>query len=88
MENKPVRVKDLIRVVSIIRDIDVDKYFIEVEFRDLGGELKRITLERELTGQNAPKELLRAGATIPRGPTKELMEALSAEPDRIRRVTG
>ena len=88
MEKRAVSVKDLIRVVSIIHDIDVDKYFREVEFRSVGGELKHITLERGLTGQNALKELLRAGATIPRGPTKELMEALSAEPDRIRRVTG
>jgi putative DNA primase/helicase len=88
MEKKAVSVKDLIRVVSIIHDIDVNKYFIEVEFRNVGGELDRITLERGLTGQNALKELLRAGATIPRGPTKELMEALNAEPDRIRKVTG
>jgi putative DNA primase/helicase len=88
MEKRAVSVKDLIRVVSIIHDIDVEKYFIEVEFRNVGGELKRITLERGLTGQNALKELLRAGATIPRGPTKELAEALGEEPDRIKRVTG
>jgi putative DNA primase/helicase len=88
MEKTAVRVKDLIRVVSIIHDIDVDKYFIEVEFRGVGGELKRFILERGLTGQNALKELFRAGATIPHGSTKELMEALGAEPDQIKRVTG
>jgi hypothetical protein len=85
---KRVSVKDLIRVVSIVHDIDVDRDFIEVEFRNVGGGLNRITLERGLTGPNALKELLRAGATIPPGPIKELIEALSAEPDRIKRVTA
>jgi putative DNA primase/helicase len=88
MEKRTLSVKDLIQVVSIVHDIDVDKYFIEVEFHNVGGELKRITLERGLTGQNALKDLLRAGATIPPGPTKDLLEALSAEPNRIKRVTG
>src|SRR5580704_2352145 len=83
-----VSVKDLVRVVSIIHDIDIGQYFIEVEFRTVGGELNHITLERGLTGQHALKELLREGAAIPPGCTKELMEALSAEPDRIKRVTG
>jgi uncharacterized protein DUF927 len=88
METRPVNIKDLIRVVSIMHDIDVDKYFIEVEFRNVGGELNRITLERGLTGAIALRELLRAGSTILPGSTKELMEALSAEPDRIKKVTG
>jgi hypothetical protein len=88
MEKKTVSIKDLIHVVSIIHDVDVDQYFIEVEFRNVGGELKRITLERGLPGQNALRELLRAGATIPHGQTKELTETLGAEPDLIRKVTG
>jgi uncharacterized protein DUF927 len=88
MEKRAVSVKDLIRVTSIVHDIDVDKYFIEVEFRTVGGELKRVTLERGLTGPHALKELLRAGATIPPGPIKELTEALSIEPDQIKKVTG
>jgi putative DNA primase/helicase len=88
MEKRAVSVKDLIRVTSIVHDIDVDKYFIAVEFRTVGGELKCVTLERGLTGQNALKELLRAGAIVPPGAIKELTEALRIEPGQIKKVTG
>jgi Domain of unknown function (DUF927) len=88
MEKKAVSVKDLIRVVSIIHDIDVGKYFIEVEFRSVEGKLERTTLQRGLTGPRALEELLMEGAAIPSGTAKELFDVLSAESDQVRRVTS
>src|SRR5271154_4142588 len=88
MEKKAVSVKDLIRVASIIHDIDVDKYFLQVEFRSVEGELERTTLQRGLTGPRALEKLLMEGAAIPSGTAKELFDLLSAESDQVRRVTS
>jgi hypothetical protein len=88
MEKATVRVKELVQVVCTIHDIDIDKYFIEVQFSSVDGELKRITLPRGLRGPTALEKLLNEGASIPHGATKELLEVLSAEPGPIKKVTG
>jgi hypothetical protein len=55
VEKVSIDVKDVIRVVSIIHDIDHGKYFTEVEFGTVEGRLERITLERGLTGPRHSK---------------------------------
>jgi hypothetical protein len=75
-------------VASIIHDIDVDKYFLQVEFCSVEGELERTTLQRGLTGPRALEKLLTEGAAIPSGTAKKLFDVLSAESDQVRRVTG
>jgi putative DNA primase/helicase len=88
MSKAKAQITDLIRAVSTIHDIDVDKYLIEVEFRTVEGELKRTTLARGLAPSKALEKLLNEGATLPGATASALSEVLRAEPDRLRRVTG
>jgi hypothetical protein len=82
MSKAKVKITDLIRAVSTIHDIDVDKYLIEVEFRTVEGELKRTTLARGLAPSKALEKLLNEGATLPGATAAALSEVLRAEPDR------
>jgi putative DNA primase/helicase len=88
MNMAKIKITYLIRAVSTIHDIDVDKYLIEVEFRTVEGQLKRTTLARGLAPSKALEKLLNEGATLPGATAAALSEVLRAEPDRLRRVTG
>jgi putative DNA primase/helicase len=88
MNMAKIKITDLIRAVSTIHDIDVDKYLIEVEFRTVEVQLKRTTLARGLAPSKALEKLLNEGATLPGATAAALSEVLRAEPDRLRRVTG
>jgi hypothetical protein len=92
MDKSIVNFKDMIRVVSTIHDIDADKYFVEVEYRDVKGDLKHTVLQRGLIrpGGNAFEQLLNRGATLPcrHGAAAELLEVLSAGSGPINRITS
>jgi uncharacterized protein (DUF927 family) len=92
MDKSKVKYADLIRVVSTIHDIDTDTYFVEVEYRDVKGELDRTVLPRGLIrpGGNALEQLLNRGANLPtrKGGAAELLQVLSAGPGPINRITS
>jgi putative DNA primase/helicase len=92
MDNSKVKVADLIRVVSTIHNIDEDKYFVEVEFRDVRGNLARTLLARGLIrpGSNVLEQLLNRGANFPsrQGAGAELLEVLSGGSGPINRITS
>jgi uncharacterized protein (DUF927 family) len=89
---KPTNLKDLIRVVATIHDIDKNKYFIEVEYRGVEGQLKRTMLPRSLmrSGTRALERLLDEGAILPSGKAAatELLNVLGAGGAPIIRITG
>jgi putative DNA primase/helicase len=92
MENSKMKLKDLVRVVSTIQNIDDEQYFIEVEFRDVEGNTKRTVMPGSLirSGSKALDELLQRGANLPgrHGAGAELRDLLTAAPGAIKRVTG
>jgi putative DNA primase/helicase len=92
MESSKAKFSDLIRVVSTIRDIDDDQYFIEIEFRDVEGNAKRTVMPRNLIrlGSKALDELLQRGANLPgrHGAGAELRDVLNAAPGVVKRVTS
>jgi uncharacterized protein (DUF927 family) len=92
MEISKMKLKNLVRLVSTIHDIDNDRYSIEIEFRDVEGNTKRTVIPRSLirSGSKALDELLQRGANLPgrHGAGAELRDLLSAAPGAIKRVTG
>jgi len=48
MEISKMKLRDLVRLVSTIQNIDDDQYFIEIEFRDVEGNTKRTVMPRSL----------------------------------------
>jgi putative DNA primase/helicase len=92
MRKIPLDFTDRIRVVANVHDLDVDRYFIEIEFRHVDGRTATATLPRGIirSGSEALKELLDRGAKLPTGPGAgaQLADLLNVVPDRTYRITG
>jgi putative DNA primase/helicase len=92
MRKIPLDFTGRIRVVANVHDVDVDRYFIEVEFRHVDGRTATATLPRGIirSGSEALKELLDRGAKLPTGPGAgaQLADLLNVVPDRTYRITG
>jgi putative DNA primase/helicase len=92
MKKTPVDFTGRIRVTANVHDLDLDRYFIEVEFRHIDGRTATTTLPRGIikSGNDALKELLDRGAVLPTGSGagNELAAVLRAIPERVYRITG
>ena len=61
--------KDCIRVVANVHDLDLDRYFIEVKFRNIHGKWAHVILPRNMIRPNGGVlgEFLDRGAALPTG---------------------
>jgi putative DNA primase/helicase len=88
----PLDFTDCIRVIANVRDLDSNRYSIEVEFRDVYGKWSNAILPRGIirSGVGALEELLNRGAHLPigAGAGGQLASLLSVPPDRTYRITG
>ena len=92
MKKSTLNFSDCIRVIANVHDFDLDRYFIEVEFRHIDGQTATTTLPRGIirSGAEALKELLDCGAVLPTGTGAgaELAGVLRVVPERGYRITG
>jgi hypothetical protein len=92
MKKKALDFGDCVRVVANVHDLDINRYSIEVEFRDIKGNWSHDILPRNIirSGGDALDELLGRGAVLPTGPGAEaqLANLLSVVPDRTYRITS
>jgi hypothetical protein len=92
MKKKPPNFSDCVSVVANVRDLDLDRYSIEVKFRDVNGKWSNAILPRGIirSGVGALEELLNRGAHIPTGTGAggQLASLLSVPPERTYRITG
>jgi hypothetical protein len=60
MKKTPLDFTDCVRVVANVRDLDLDRYFIEVEFRDIHDQWAHDILPRSIirSGITAMEQLL------------------------------
>ena len=91
-EKTPLDFTDCIRVVANVHDLDINRYSIEVEFRDIKGNWSHDILPRNIirSGGGALDELLGRGAVLPtgKGAGIELINVLGVVPDRTYRITN
>ncbi len=91
MKQTPLNLADCVRVIANVRNLDTNRYSVELEFRNTKNERARATLPRRVTssGYGALKELLDLGARLPTGARAgaELGELLSVVPDRTYEIT-
>jgi putative DNA primase/helicase len=91
-EKTPLDFTDCIRVVANVHDLDINRYSIEVEFRDVKGNWSHDILPRNIirSGGGALDELLGRGAVLPtgKGAGIELINVLGVVPDRTYRITN
>jgi uncharacterized protein DUF927 len=92
MQKTPLKLADCVRVLANVHDLDSNRYFVELEFRNTKDEQARAMLPRRITssGYGALKELLDVGAKLPTGPGAgaELGNLLSVVPERTYEITG
>jgi putative DNA primase/helicase len=92
MQKTPLKLADCVRVLANVHDLDSNRYFVELEFRNTKDEQARAMLPRRITssGYGALKELLDVGAKLPTGPGAgaELGSLLSVVPERTYEITG
>jgi putative DNA primase/helicase len=92
MKKPPLDFTDRVRVAANVRDLDTNRYLIELEFRDINGNWSHAFLPRSIirSGVNASNELLDRGANIPTGAGAgaQLANLLGVIPDRTYRITG
>jgi putative DNA primase/helicase len=92
MKKKALDFGDCVRVVANVHDLDINRYSIEVEFRDIKGNWSHDILPRNIirSGGDALDELLGRGAVLPTGPGAgaQLANLLSVVPDRTYRITS
>ena len=82
-----------VRVIATVQDIDDGKYFIEVEYPVVGGELRRCLLPRSImrSASKAFEKLLDLGADLPTAHGSAAMLArnvLNKVPERSYRITN
>src|SRR6266446_7663299 len=82
-----------VRVIATVQDIDDGKYFIEVEYPVVGGELRRCLLPRSImhSPSKAFEKLLDQGADLPivRGSAAMLARnVLNKVPARSYQITS
>ena len=91
MKSKKLTFTDCIRVVANVHNLDLDRYFIEIKFRDIHGHWAHATLPRGIlgSGSEALKDLLGRGAALPtrKGAGAKLVSVLNVIPDRKYRTT-
>ena len=92
MKKSTLNFTDCLHVVANVHDLDLDRYFIEVEFPHIDGRTATTTLPRSIikSGSEALKELLDRGAVLPTGTGAgtELAGVLRVVPERKYRITG
>src|SRR6266566_2308680 len=82
-----------VQVVANIHDIDLNQYFIEVEYTSVEGEQKRCMLPRSImnAGSKAFEKLLDLGADLPSkhgAGTTLIRDLLNRAPRRTLRITS
>jgi putative DNA primase/helicase len=83
---------DCIRFIANVHDLDLDRYFIELKFRDVLGKWSYAILPRSMIRSNGGVlgELLDRGAALPtgKGIGSKLISILNVIPDRKYRITS